>query len=650
MKKNIVILGILLLTGSILPEAIKAEIKLPRIFSNSMVLQANHPIHIWGWADSKETVTISFNGKTVKAKAGKSGKWNAHLPALSYGGPYSMTIKGKKDEITLDNILLGEVWLCSGQSNMEFRVKEGNNATMEIQNADYPQIRFFNVKKEMSATPQEDLQGTWQVCSPETAGECTAVGYFYGRELFKKLNVPIGLISSSWGGTDVETWISPDKFNTLAQPYKEKYRELKIDDIQQFIADNESKRAAFLQAMNAKKDLNEQKYLQNQNLSDWEKATIPSTFTQMGLRDLDGVVWFTYRFSLPEDCIHKAAELSLGSIDDEDITWVNGTRIGSTNGYSAKRFYSIPGGILKKDNNFTIRVTDHSGEGGINGQPEELYLKVGDKIIPLEKEKWYYRIATDSRTFNYVPAGPNMNPSLLYNAMIHPIIGFPLKGAIWYQGENNASRAYDYRTLFPTLIRDWRTKWENEFPFYWVQLANYKSKDKEPADSDWAELREAQTLTLSLPFTGQAVITDIGEANDIHPRNKQDVGLRLALIALNKTYGYTDITYSGPTYKSMEIQNGKAVITFDNASIYGDLKTTSKYGYIEGFSIAGEDGRFVWAKAYIEGEKVVVYHPAIPSPKMVRYAWSDNPDVNLYNGEGLPAVPFRTDSLKGITE
>lgn len=647
MKNCIATLGMLLLT-SILPYAAKAVVKLPRIFSDNMVLQANQPVHVWGWADQKETVTLSFNGKTAKTKADHSGKWSLTLPSFSYGGPYTMEIRGKKNEILLHNILIGEVWVCSGQSNMEFRVKEGNNATMEIQNADYPQIRFFTVQKEMSTTPLEDVQGTWQVCSPETVGECTAVGYFYGRELFKRLNVPIGLINSSWGGTDVETWISPEKFSALPEHYKKRYQGLKIDDMQQFIAENQDKRAAFIRAMNEKKELDEQWFAPSQDLSGWEKATIPCAFSRMGLENLDGIVWFTYTFTLPEDCVNKAAELSLGAIDDEDITWVNGVRIGQTNGYATKRFYQIPTGILAQNNRLTIRVTDSSNEGGINGLEEELFLKVGDKIIPLEKENWQYKIAVDSRAFNYVSAGPNMLPSLLYNAMIHPIIGYPLKGTIWYQGENNDSRAYDYRTLFPTLIKDWRAKWGSEFPFYWVQLANFKAKDGVPVDSEWAELREAQTMTLALPSTGQAVITDIGETNDIHPRNKQDVGLRLALISLNKTYGYKDQVYSGPTFQNMEIKGDKAIITFDH--IDGGLKTTSKYGYVEGFAIAGADGKFVWAKAFIDGDKVIVYHENISSPALVRYAWSNNPDVNLYNGEGLPAVPFRTDSLKGITQ
>ncbi len=646
MKKFFLLAGMLLLFG-ISPATLHAEVKLPQIFSDNMVLQANQPIHLWGWADAQEAVTILFNGKTIKAKADKSGKWEVRLQPLSYGGPYDLTVKGKKNEITLHNILLGEVWVCSGQSNMEFRVKEADNADAEIKNGDYPSIRFITVSKEMATTPKEDIQGIWKVCSPATVGECSAVGYYYGRELFRKLHIPIGLICTSWGGTDVETWISPDTFSALPTQYSQKYGGKKVDDLQKFIEENKTKKEAYLQAMNQKKDLEEKWYTPNYPIQDWIKVEKPTSFSRMGLNDLDGVVWFSCTFSLPESSIHKAGELSLGGIDDEDITWINGTEVGQSTGYNLKRVYSIPTGVLAKENRLMIRVTDHSGEGGFNGMDEEMFLKIGSLNIPLSQCQWSYKPAVDSRAFQYISPGPNMQPSLLYNAMIHPLIGVSIKGAIWYQGENNASRAYDYRTLFPTLIRDWRAKWGSEFPFYWVQLANFMAKDEKPMDSEWAELREAQTMTLSLPHTGEAVITDIGDAADIHPRNKQDVGLRLALASLNQTYGYKDITYSGPTYKSMEVTSGKAILTFENTD--GGLKTTSKYGYVEGFAIAGEDGKFVWAKAFIDGDKVIVHSEQVPTPTAVRYGWSNNPDVNLYNGKGLPAGPFRTDSFKGIT-
>ncbi len=292
-------------------------------------------------------------------------------------------------------------------------------------------------------------------------------------------------------------------------------------------------------------------------------------------------------------------------------------------------------------NTIVIKVSDHSGGGGVYGNPDNLYLKTAKGKYPLSGE-WLYKVAVSNVEFNYVNISPNMHYALLYNAMINPIIQLPIKGVIWYQGESNASQAYNYRTLFPAMINDWRSKWGYEFPFYWVQLANYMDKDKVPQESEWASLREAQTLTLSLPQTGQAVTTDIGDADDIHPRNKQDVGLRLALTALNKTYNMNNIICSGPTFRSMNIAGDKVNIEYDN--IAQGLVVNNKYGYIEGFAVAGEDQRFVWARAILEGNKVVVFSDQVSNPVAVRYSWSNNPDVNLFNSSGLPAAPFKTDN------
>lgn len=638
----------LILSLSLLFTVLKAEVKLPHIFGSNMVLQANQPITVWGWASPKEKIQITFCGENVQTKADKSGKWQVQLKPQSYGGPYTMEIKATKNRITLQDILMGEVWICSGQSNMEFHTREGNNAAMESANANYPEIRFFTIGRAMKTSPQSDCQGSWLICSPQTAGDFSAVGYFFGRELFKQLNVPIGLIHTSWGGTDIETWISPQSITSLPAHYKERYQNLNVTDLDVFITENENKRNAFNQAMKEDKDLKEKWYENSFDISSWEKATVPSPWSRNELGDFDGIAWFSYDFTLPDDCIGKSGEVSLGPIDDEDITWINGTKIGQTNGYAKKRIYTIPTGVLSKHNRLTIRVTDYSGEGGINGLQDELYLKIGNQTMPFNQEQWKHKIAVDSRKFNYQPVGPNMLPSLLYNAMVNPIAPLRIQGVIWYQGENNASRAYDYRTLFPTLINDWRQKWGYEFPFYWVQLANYMAKDPIPQASEWAELREAQNQTLFMPSTGQAVIADIGEAADIHPKNKQDVGARLARIALNRTYGKKDIIYSGPTFRNMEIQGNKAVLSFDNTA--GGLETPSKYGYIEGFTIAGPDQKFKWAKAYLKDNKVIVYNEDISTPVAVRYAWSNNPDINLYNKAGLPAVPFRTDNWKGITQ
>ncbi|MBF0650390.1 9-O-acetylesterase [Dysgonomonas sp. GY75] len=644
MKKN---LTFLICFFSITFSVLHAEVKLPRIFSDNMVLQRDKPIKVWGWADKNETVEVSFLDQQKKVKADKNGNWTILLTPVSHGGPYTMQVKGKNNSITFQNILIGEVWLCSGQSNMEWQVKSSMNAKSEISNADFPEIRSFNVVKDLDMKPKSDLKGSWEVCSPATVGDFSAVAYFFARKLYQELNVPIGIINSSWGGTDIETWTSPESFSKLGDIFKERYKALNITDFDKFAKESEEGKKAFTQAMLNDPGVAESWFNPTLNTSTWKKMQVPKLWDGE-LGSVDGILWFRYALTLPESVEGKSGTIRLGPIDDNDVTWINGIKVGETNGYNINRSYAVPANVLKAGQNIiTVKIVDNAGGGGLYGKPEDLTLDAGGKSYPLAGE-WLYKVAVSNKAFNYVEFSPNMYSSLLYNAMINPIIQYPIKGAIWYQGENNAGQAYNYRTLFPNMITDWRTKWGYEFPFYWVQLANFMAKDDVPQDSDWAELREAQSMTLSLPKTGEAVITDIGEANDIHPRNKQDVGLRLALNALNKDYGKTDIIYSGPTFKSMEVDGDKAIISFNN--IGKGLKSTSKYGYIEGFAIAGTDNKFVWAKAYIEGDKVIVYSDNISKPVSVRYSWSNNPDVNLFNSEGLPAAPFRTDCLKGITQ
>lgn len=624
-----------------------AEVKLPSIFTDNMVIQQNKPIKVWGWADKNEMVEVRFIDQVKKTKADKNGRWILQLNPVTYGGPYALEVKGKKNSISLKNILVGEVWLCSGQSNMEWNVFNSMNAKEELANANYPEIRSFNVVKDMSFDPKLELNGKWDVCSPETVGSFSAVGYFFARKLYQDLNIPIGIINSSWGGTDIETWTSPDSFSALPSKFMARYDKLEKEDMGEFIKKNEETKVAFLSALANDPGLEEEWYKPSFNTSSWATMPIPKLWDGE-LAEVDGIVWFKYSFNLPNGSEGKPARLELGAIDDEDITWINGIKVGETDGYSEKRIYTIPQNVLKDGaNTIVVKVTDGSAAGGIWGDKEELFIELDGKTYPLAG-KWQYKPSVTNKGYNYVNISPNMHPSLLYNAMIHPIIDFQIKGAIWYQGENNAGAAYNYRTLFPNMIENWRAKWGYDFPFYWVQLANFMPKDENPVDSQWAELREAQTMTLSVPQTGEAVITDIGDAADIHPRNKQDVGIRLALNALNKDYGKSDIVYSGPRYKSMSVSGNKIVITFDNVA--NGLVVTNKYGYIEGFAIAGADKKFEWAKAYVDGNKVVVYSDNISSPVAVRYLWSNNPDVNLFNKEGLPAAPFRTDEWKGITQ
>lgn len=621
---------------------LNAIVKLPHIFSDNMVLQREKPIKIWGWADKGEAVEVCFNGQKKKIKADKQGNWIIYFDKVSIGKSYTIEIKGKDNQLSIKDILIGDVWLCSGQSNMEMPIRGWSsvlNYQDEIDNAEHPLIRAFNVDKSMSGQSESDFNGTWKVCSPQTVADFSATAYFFARKLNRELNIPIGIINSSWGGTEIETWISDDAYTKLPTQFGDKYKDIEISDFEQFVRDNETNKNSYQKAMNADPGTTEKWFMPSTDVSSWGSMQIPQ-FWEKDLGNIDGIVWFRYNLTLPNDDECKNASIQLGTIDDNDVVWINGVKVGETEGYAANRLYNIPQGVLRAgENAIVVKVVDNSGGGGIYGNADDLYIKTAKTKYPISGE-WLYKVAVSSAEFNYVNISPNMHNSLLYNAMINPIIQLPIKGAIWYQGESNVSQAYNYNELFKTMISDWRKKWGFEFPFYWVQLANHLSKDKIPQESEWAELREAQSMTLSLPKTGQAVITDIGEENDIHPRNKQDVGLRLALIALNKTYG-KNVVCSGPTFKSMNIESNKIIIDFDN--IDGGLQVNNKYGYIEGFAIAGADKKYEWAKAYLEGDKVVVVSDHITNPVSVRYSWSDNPDVNLFNGNGLPAAPFRTD-------
>ncbi|NJN26749.1 MAG: sialate O-acetylesterase [Cyclobacteriaceae bacterium] len=381
------------------------------------------------------------------------------------------------------------------------------------------------------------------------------------------------------------------------------------------------------------------------NYTAWKEMDIPQLWESAGLAGLDGVVWFAHEFQLDPQDVLNDLEIHLGQIDDNDIAWINGFKIGETQGYNLHRAYHVAKDQLKTGRNIVVvRVEDTGGGGGIYGEAADMYVKLSEKKIALSGS-WRFRIGKGDFSST---VGPNSMPSLLYNAMIHPLIPYGIKGAIWYQGESNTSRAYQYRTTFPLLINNWREDWGlGAFPFFFVQLANFMAPSVQPEQSAWAELREAQSLTLSLPNTGMATAIDIGEANDIHPRNKQEVGRRLALNAIRVAY-HQDVVASGPSYNAMQIEGNRAMISFDH--IGSGLYLKDKYGYVNGFAIAGRDKVFRWARAQIMGDQVMVWSDMVAEPVAVRYAWGNNPDdVNLYNLEGLPAVPFRTDNWPGIT-
>ena len=641
-------LFLLLLLTHALCVNVMADVRLSKIFGNNMVLQRNKSIPVWGWADPGEKITIQFNKQIRKTTCGKDGKWKIELIAETAGGPYLLTAIGK-NRINLNNILVGEVWICSGQSNMEMTVSNSQHANMEIRNGDFPQIRHIKIPNTISGTPVEDIApAEWQIAKPATVGNFSAVAYFFARKVFKELNVPIGLINSSWGGSMIETWISREALEN-SDDFKNTFKEISFSDIevksnqnfQNIIKEIEASEGVLAPVTSPVN-------WQSPSLDDsqWKKISLPVSFDQAGLQKFDGTMWLRKTIHLDKEATLQPAVINLSTIDDMDKTYINGQLVGSSNTYSDVRQYNVAAGILKEGNNVVaIRVTDNNGNGGFFGKPADINLTCANQVMPLAGE-WFYKIEAFKRS----APNPNSYPSILFNAMINPLLPFAIKGVLWYQGETNAERAHQYKNAFPLLINDWRSRFKHgDFPFYFVQLASYRANNGNSAKgSDWAELREAQTQTLSLPNTGMSVTLDIGETNDIHPANKQDVGERLAAIALSQQYK-KNIPYSGPVYQSMQVAGNKAILSFLN--IDAGYLVKDKYGYIKGFEIAGADKKFYFARAYIEKDKVVVNSDSVAAPVAVRYGWADDmPEANLYNKHGFPVGPFRTDNWPGITD
>ncbi len=629
-----------------------ANVLLPRIFGDNMVLQRNKPVRVWGWAAPGEKVEVNFNLQTKSVKADKAGKWQIMLAPEVAGGPFELQVKGK-NELTIHNVLVGEVWICSGQSNMEMPV-EGwgkiNNFEKEIAEADYPLIRHFKVPNTVSTNLKDDLTGgDWKICTPENTGDFSATAYFFARELYSKLNIPIGLINTSWGGTQSEAWTSQEGFAS-SDEFKDIASSMKAGDLDAMLKERRNAVKQQMEKLQGGLDPNPQtsewKTIGFDD-SKWSKMKLPGLWEEQGLANVDGTIWFRKTIEISESEAGQPALLELAKIDDTDETFINGTKVGETNSYNSQREYSIPSGILKTGKNvITVKVVDTGGGGGFYGESAEMKLTIGKNIQPLSGD-WFFRIESLKDAGNSV--GPNDYPSLLYNAMLNPLLPYTIEGAIWYQGETNAGRAYQYRKAFPLMIMDWRKHWNlGDFPFYFVQLSTYGSDQANSANgSTWAELREAQAMTLSLPNTGMAVTTDIGNPKDIHPKNKQDVGKRLAAIALHDVYQISG-EYCGPVYQAMKQDGNKIEISFTHTGT--GLMVKDKYGYVKGFEISGADKKFHYAKAWQAGDKIVVFSEEVSDPVAVRYNWADDAsEGNLFNKEQFPAAPFRTDNWDGIT-
>jgi len=613
-----------------------------------MVLQRDKDIKIWGWALPGETVTVSFMGQTYSSTADAKGKWEVLLPKLPAGGPHSMEITASQQRIIVKDILIGDVWVCSGQSNMVIpmeRVKDIYED--EIAHCDNPLIRQFTVPDRYDFNgPREDLDGgIWEPLNADTVLRFSAVGYFFAKALFAKYGIPIGLIKACVGGTPVEAWMSeevvrqfPGNMEIVEQLRVDGY----IDSIKQM---EEAKVRAWYESID-ENDKGIQKdhvpwFAPEYDASDWARVKLPASWKEMGLDSIKGAVWFRKEIDVPAFMAGKPAKLYMGTIVDSDRTYVNGVLVGSTSYRYPPRKYEVPAGLLKAGKNvITVRVISNDGNGEfVKGKIYKLFGHGYE--INLEGE-WQYRVgaAIDEPLptvtfFQYKPTG-------LFNGMIAPLLNYGIKGVIWYQGESNTDDPKGYCEKFCAMIADWRKKWgQGDFPFLYVQLANFMEAKDQPSESQWAQLREEQRRALCLPNTGMAVAIDLGEWNDLHPLNKKDVGERLALLARKLAYGEKDLVASGPLYKSMRVEGNKAIIEFSNI---GSGLMVKGGGQLKHFAIAGRDKKFVWAKAIIEDDRVVVWHDDIPNPVAVRYAWADNPEgANLYNREGLPASPFTTE-------
>lgn len=619
-----------------------AQVRLPNLVRDSMVLQRDARINIWGWASPGEKLTIRFNNRTYRATTGTDGKWQVQLHPVKAGGPHTMQITGS-NAITLKEILVGDVWFCSGQSNMVHQLAlHSERFAEDIRQANYPQIRHFWIPPTTGLQgPKDDLPaGFWKWANPQDVLQFSAVAYFFARNVYEKYGVPIGLINASVGGTPIEAWTSEEGLKDFAGV---------LTTIQQnkdtAYVNSINRRA---QASNAARPPSADRGLTEAvkwfdpayRPSGWHTINIPGYWEDQGVRDLNGVVWYRREIDIPASLVNVPAKISMGRIVDADVLYVNGIQVGNTTYQYPQRRYQVPAGTLKAGRNIiTIRVTNFGGKGGfVPDKP--YYLAAGNDTIDL-KGYWQYKVGDV-----FPPAMVAVNsiniqnqPTALYNAMVAPVVNYAIKGVLWYQGESNISNARQYDKLLPALIQDWRTKWgNNTLPFLYVQLPNFQDVAYLPSESNLAVLREAQRKTLAVPHTGMAIAIDLGEWNDIHPDNKKDVGIRLALAARRIAYDEKDLVYSGPLLQTARTEGNRVTLFFNNT---GSGLVTNNGEAPNWFAIAGADKKFVWANTRLEGDRVIAWHEAIAMPRYVRYAWADNPrDCNLYNREGLPASPF----------
>lgn len=654
--------------GSFTAPTALADVTLPSIISDHMVLQCDTRATIWGWANPGDQITVapSWSGPIMRAAtADANGSWSTVIDTPTAGGPHTVVVKGPDNSITISDVLVGEVWVCGGQSNMEWSINAigphglGYDGTAEIlAEAKRPQLRYFDVPNVLSATPAEVCGGKWVVCSPQTAGPFSAVGYFFGSAIQDRLEVPVGLIGSNWGGTRVEAWTSASVLSALGVCGEELevLRRIESDpDLPERLArEREAKWWDRLRAIDPGSSASPAWSSDRFDDSGWDAANLPGPWEATSVGAFDGVMWYRRTFDVPAGFGVADATLHLGPIDDMDTVWVNGKQVGGLDRAGVwfhPRNYDVPAGTLRDGaNTIAIRVLDTGGAGGLTAPDEDVKLvihKGGVAATDMGRSvslagAWKMKRGVAMQQLGSWPWSAELHansPSVLYNGMIVPIRRYAVRGAIWYQGESNRGNAWDYRRLFPAMIADWRRAWNAdpaEFPFYFVQIAPFTyGGDK----GETAVVRESQHLTMqSVPNTGMVVTMDVGNPADIHPRNKKTVGDRLALWALAKTYGAEIGEYSGPIYESMQVIGDEIEIAFTHAD-----ELRSRNGLLIGFEIAGSDWKYWPAAARITGNSVIVSSDMVREPVAVRYGWDDDLEPNLFNGAGLPAAPFRTD-------
>jgi sialate O-acetylesterase len=630
--KNFIMKKIVVAVFFCLVQTVFAQISLPYIFSDNMVLQRGQKIPVWGFSSPNETIKVAFKKQLKETKANEKGEWMVYLNQEKAGGPYLLTVSGK-NKITFKNVLIGDVWLASGQSNMEWNLAATEGYDNELNQTKFPLIRHIKINKKINSLPQNNVTEThWDVANKQTIGDFSAVAYHFAKKMYQEKGVPVGIINSSWGGTVIESWIPREAFEQ--SPYfKEMISKMPKVDIEQLEQNNIAEKTILMESLTQEKisDFSANNFLTETSTSPKAEINVPQAWEEQGYKSLDGIIWVKKTIVLAENDVKKDATLYLGKIDDADTTFFNGKEVGGMKQWSDERIYTISKEFLKVgENTIAIKITDTGGGGGLWDNSEDIKLVTSDRTLPL-KGKWKFGIEKIFSAINQ-----NEFPSLIYNSMIYPFIKTRISGVVWYQGESNVERAEEYEKTFPLLINSWREKFGKNLPFYFVQLATFNNDGNSNEGCPWAELRDAQTQALSLKNTGMAVTTDVGNPTDIHPRNKKPVGERLANLALKNGI------YS-PVLKSYTVKGDKIEVTLTGKSMLIAKDQQS----LRGFEIAGKDQVFYPATASIVNNKLVVTSDKVSNPTAVRYGWkADNSELNLFTKELLPVSPFRTDNFK----